>query len=212
MSAPFPRSRTKLCDFGADGLSGRSPDRLDALVWAITALALTPKAPEPTNATRLRARLSRASSLVSCLHFARRSDVLLHSRASSARLARRARRKLRAPATCSPCTRSAMRAGRRAIHVALTREGYRAQRHRPSLRAHGRRERRHHSLARLRGREEIDDHPLLALLARPNPDRYERLLHRGALSPTCCCSATPMSKARMLDGSCANSMRCAPTA
>jgi phage terminase large subunit-like protein len=29
----------KLCDFGFDGLSsGRSPDRLDALVWAVTAL------------------------------------------------------------------------------------------------------------------------------------------------------------------------------
>jgi phage terminase large subunit-like protein len=29
----------EMCDFGIDGLSsGRSPDRLDALVWAITAL------------------------------------------------------------------------------------------------------------------------------------------------------------------------------
>jgi phage terminase large subunit-like protein len=29
----------EMCDFGLDGLSaGRSPDRLDALVWAITAL------------------------------------------------------------------------------------------------------------------------------------------------------------------------------
>jgi phage terminase large subunit-like protein len=28
-----------MCDFGLDGLaSGRSPDRLDALVWAVTAL------------------------------------------------------------------------------------------------------------------------------------------------------------------------------
>ena len=28
-----------MCDFGPDGLSdGRSPDRLDALVWAVTAL------------------------------------------------------------------------------------------------------------------------------------------------------------------------------
>jgi phage terminase large subunit-like protein len=28
-----------MCDFGIDGLSsGRSPDRLDALVWAATAL------------------------------------------------------------------------------------------------------------------------------------------------------------------------------
>ena len=34
-----------MCDFGLDGLSsGRSPDRLDALVWAITALAIKPRA------------------------------------------------------------------------------------------------------------------------------------------------------------------------
>ena len=44
----FPALEDEMCDFGAEGLSnGRSPDRLDALVWAITALALTPKAPEP---------------------------------------------------------------------------------------------------------------------------------------------------------------------
>jgi phage terminase large subunit-like protein len=30
-----------MCDFAADGLSqGRSPDRLDALVWALTELML----------------------------------------------------------------------------------------------------------------------------------------------------------------------------
>jgi phage terminase large subunit-like protein len=30
-----------MCDFGIDGLSaGRSPDRLDALVWALNALML----------------------------------------------------------------------------------------------------------------------------------------------------------------------------
>ena len=30
-----------MCDFGADGLAGgRSPDRLDALVWALTELML----------------------------------------------------------------------------------------------------------------------------------------------------------------------------
>jgi phage terminase large subunit-like protein len=29
-----------MCDFGSNGLSsGRSPDRLDALVWAVTDLA-----------------------------------------------------------------------------------------------------------------------------------------------------------------------------
>jgi phage terminase large subunit-like protein len=44
----LPALEDEMCDFGLDGLSsGRSPDRLDALVWAVTALALTPKAPEP---------------------------------------------------------------------------------------------------------------------------------------------------------------------
>nr|WP_329605638.1 terminase family protein [Rhizobium alarense] len=37
----FPELEDQMCDFGPDGLSaGRSPDRLDALVWALTALAL----------------------------------------------------------------------------------------------------------------------------------------------------------------------------
>jgi phage terminase large subunit-like protein len=36
----FPALEDEMCDFGLDGLSsGRSPDRLDALVWAITALS-----------------------------------------------------------------------------------------------------------------------------------------------------------------------------
>jgi phage terminase large subunit-like protein len=35
----FPALEDELCDFGLDGLSsGRSPDRLDALVWAVAAL------------------------------------------------------------------------------------------------------------------------------------------------------------------------------
>jgi phage terminase large subunit-like protein len=35
----FPALEDEMCDFGPDGLSsGRSPDRLDALVWAISAL------------------------------------------------------------------------------------------------------------------------------------------------------------------------------
>ena len=39
----LPALEDELCDFGPDGLSGgRSPDRLDALVWAITALMLGP--------------------------------------------------------------------------------------------------------------------------------------------------------------------------
>lgn len=37
----FPVLEDQMCDFGPDGLSsGRSPDRLDALVWALTALML----------------------------------------------------------------------------------------------------------------------------------------------------------------------------
>ena len=35
----FAALEDEMCDFGPDGLSnGRSPDRLDALVWAVTAL------------------------------------------------------------------------------------------------------------------------------------------------------------------------------
>ena len=38
----FPALEDELCDFGPTGLSsGRSPDRLDALVWALTHLMLT---------------------------------------------------------------------------------------------------------------------------------------------------------------------------
>jgi phage terminase large subunit-like protein len=37
----FPQLEDQMCAFGADGLSsGRSPDRLDALVWALTSLLL----------------------------------------------------------------------------------------------------------------------------------------------------------------------------
>ncbi len=37
----FAALEDQMCDFGPDGLSaGRSPDRLDALVWALTALLL----------------------------------------------------------------------------------------------------------------------------------------------------------------------------
>jgi phage terminase large subunit-like protein len=48
----FPALEDELCDFGPTatgfGLStGRSPDRMDALVWAVTALALGAKAAEP---------------------------------------------------------------------------------------------------------------------------------------------------------------------
>lgn len=45
---PFPQLEDEMCAFGPDGLPGsRSPDRLDAMVWAVTALALTRKAGEP---------------------------------------------------------------------------------------------------------------------------------------------------------------------
>jgi phage terminase large subunit-like protein len=38
----FPELEDEICDFGLGGLSsGRSPDRLDALVWALSALMLT---------------------------------------------------------------------------------------------------------------------------------------------------------------------------
>jgi phage terminase large subunit-like protein len=38
----FPELESQMCDFAADGLAhGKSPDRLDALVWAITELLLT---------------------------------------------------------------------------------------------------------------------------------------------------------------------------
>ena len=44
----FSALEDEMCDFGTDGLSsGRSPDRLDALVWAVTALTLGPKAAAP---------------------------------------------------------------------------------------------------------------------------------------------------------------------
>ncbi|MFG1347265.1 terminase family protein [Xanthobacter autotrophicus DSM 431] len=44
----FPALEDEMCDFGTDGLSsGRSPDRLDALVWAVTALALGEKPGAP---------------------------------------------------------------------------------------------------------------------------------------------------------------------
>jgi phage terminase large subunit-like protein len=40
----FPALEDEMCDFGLDGLSsGRSPDRLDALVWAVTALTFGAK-------------------------------------------------------------------------------------------------------------------------------------------------------------------------
>ncbi|MES2905725.1 MAG: terminase family protein [Pseudomonadota bacterium] len=42
----YPELEDEMCDFSTDGLSGgRSPDRLDALVWAISALQKT--VPEP---------------------------------------------------------------------------------------------------------------------------------------------------------------------
>ena len=44
----FAALEDEMCDFGPEGLSGgRSPDRLDALVWAIACLVLGPRAEEP---------------------------------------------------------------------------------------------------------------------------------------------------------------------
>jgi phage terminase large subunit-like protein len=46
----FPELEDEMCDFGPDGLSGgRSPDRVDALVWAITELM-----PDRTGIPRIR--------------------------------------------------------------------------------------------------------------------------------------------------------------
>lgn len=43
----FPELEDEMCDFGFDGLSsGRSPDRMDALIWAVTSL-IGPKRVEP---------------------------------------------------------------------------------------------------------------------------------------------------------------------
>ena len=43
----WPELEAQMCAFGPDGLAhGKSPDRLDALVWALTELMLTKK-PEP---------------------------------------------------------------------------------------------------------------------------------------------------------------------
>ncbi len=40
-AARFPELEDEMCDFGPDGLAGgRSPDRLDALVWALSELLL----------------------------------------------------------------------------------------------------------------------------------------------------------------------------
>jgi phage terminase large subunit-like protein len=40
---PLVELEDQMCDFGLDGLSsGRSPDRLDALVWAVTELTARP--------------------------------------------------------------------------------------------------------------------------------------------------------------------------
>ena len=45
----LPALEDEMCSFGPDGLdNGRSPDRLDALVWAVTALALQPQAAQPS--------------------------------------------------------------------------------------------------------------------------------------------------------------------
>jgi phage terminase large subunit-like protein len=42
----FAALEDEMCDFSPDGLSsGRSPDRLDALVWAVSALTFAK--PEP---------------------------------------------------------------------------------------------------------------------------------------------------------------------
>jgi phage terminase large subunit-like protein len=40
----FPALEDEMCDFAPEGLSsGRSPDRLDALVWAVSSLTFSAK-------------------------------------------------------------------------------------------------------------------------------------------------------------------------
>jgi phage terminase large subunit-like protein len=47
-ASAFPALEDELCAFGPDGLAGGgSPDRLDALVWAVTELALKPERAMP---------------------------------------------------------------------------------------------------------------------------------------------------------------------
>lgn len=42
----FPELEDEMCDFGPDGLSGgRSPDRVDALVWAVGELIRSGREP-----------------------------------------------------------------------------------------------------------------------------------------------------------------------
>ena len=44
----FPALEDEMCAFGPDGLpNGASPDRLDALVWAIAALTSAPRTSQP---------------------------------------------------------------------------------------------------------------------------------------------------------------------
>src|SRR5690606_17803683 len=44
----FPELEDEMCDFGPQGLSGgRSPDRVDALVWALSELLLNGRDAEP---------------------------------------------------------------------------------------------------------------------------------------------------------------------
>ena len=44
LAGTFPQLEDEMCDFGPDGLSsGRSPDRLDAMVWAVTTLSFGAK-------------------------------------------------------------------------------------------------------------------------------------------------------------------------
>ena len=46
----FPELEDQMCDLGTDGLAGgRSPDRVDALVWALTFLMLGPQEPRIRN-------------------------------------------------------------------------------------------------------------------------------------------------------------------
>ena len=67
VGAGFAALEDEMADFGVDGLtSGRSPDRLDALVWAVTELGRARRAPRPAH-PRLRRSAPRAA-VVAAVH------------------------------------------------------------------------------------------------------------------------------------------------
>ena len=74
VGAALPRWKTRCADFGLDGLSsGRSPDRLDALVWAVTDLGRARRAAGPAH-SRLR-RAASGAAVVAAVHALARAGL-----------------------------------------------------------------------------------------------------------------------------------------